>query len=574
MRSIYTVAILFILLTSCTRAPLPSFTQYGEEFLTEYWELFPEAATYNGYREYDTIVPIMSEAHRNEVRTFANKQLRTLARYELDSLSPREQLDHLLLTNTARRLLWEIDTLRAYTWNPTYFNIGPTVGMILKGTHAPLSERITVVMKRLAQAPAYYKAAIESISDPTREHITLAIEQHFGTMQLLRHELPDSLDKAGIPDSARRLLMVDINTAAVATLEYMDYLESLKRKGSLRPFPLGADLYEQAFQYELVSSFSPDSLLSIALAQKEEAHTQMLRLTQKLWSSYFDETLTTVDFSHVKQLIDRLSNDHARPQDFQNAIRTQLDSLVDFVNEKGLVHLDSTKPLIVREAPGYLKGISLVSISAPGPGDPDAPTYYNVNNLLQYDTATAESWLREYNDWMLQILNIHEAIPGHYTQLVYANKSPSTIATIFGSNTMVEGWACYAERMMLENGWGNDADELWLLYYKWYLRIISNTICDISVQTKGWTREQVMQLLVDEAFQEKAEAENKWLRIERTNVQLCSYFNGLMEILDLRDEMMARQGDNFDLRNFHDQFLSYGSAPVSAIRKAMLMAAE
>lgn len=574
MRSIYTVAILFILLLSCTRTKLPSFAQFGEDFLAEYWELFPEAATYNGYREFDTIVPIMSEDYRQKVRSFAKNQLRSLARYELDSLTTRDQLDHLLLTNTARRLLWEIDTLRAYEWNPTYFNIGPSVGMILKGTHAPLSEKITVVMKRLAQAPAYYMAAMESMSHPTREHISLAIEQHLGTMELLRHELPDSLGKAGIPEDERRQLMNDINTAATATLEYMDFLESLKRNDSLRPFPLGAALYEKAFQYELVSSYSPDSLLAIALEQKEEAHTQMLRLTQKLWSKYFDEPLFTVDFSHIQQLIDTLSSDHAHPQDFQDAIRTQLDSLVAFVNDKELVHLDSSKPLIVREAPGYLQGISLVSISAPGPGDPNAPTYYNVNNLTKYDSATAESWLREYNSWMLQILNIHEAIPGHYTQLVYANKSPSAIAAIFGSNTMVEGWACYAERMMLENGWGNDADELWLLYYKWYLRIISNTICDISVQTKGWTREQVMDLLVEEAFQEKAEAENKWLRIERTNVQLCSYFNGLMEILDLRDEMMARQGDNFDLRNFHDQFLSYGSAPVSAIRKAMLTAEE
>ena len=95
----------------------------------------------------------------------------------------------------------------------------------------------------------------------------------------------------------------------------------------------------------------------------------------------------------------------------------------------------------------------------------------------------AESYLREYNNYTLQILNIHEAVPGHYVQLVYTNKSPGIIKAIFRNSSMIEGWAVYSELMMMENGY-DDSAEMWLMYYKWNLRTICNTILDIGVHTE------------------------------------------------------------------------------------------
>jgi uncharacterized protein (DUF885 family) len=190
----------------------------------------------------------------------------------------------------------------------------------------------------------------------------------------------------------------------------------------------------------------------------------------------------------------------------------------------------------------------------------------------------AESYLREYNKYILQILNIHEAIPGHYTQLVYANQSPSLVKAVLGNNAMIEGWAVYTELMMLENGYGAralaptpDAPlEMWLMYYKWNMRSTCNTILDYSVHAGNMTREEAMKLLVDEAFQQQAEAEGKWKRVTLTQVQLCCYFTGFTEICDLREQVKNKAGKNFKLKQFHEQFLGYGSAPVKYIRQMML----
>jgi uncharacterized protein (DUF885 family) len=223
-----------------------------------------------------------------------------------------------------------------------------------------------------------------------------------------------------------------------------------------------------------------------------------------------------------------------------------------------------------------MAGLAGASISSPGPYDKNGNTYYNVGSLSGWPKDKAESYLREYNHYILQILNIHEAIPGHYTQLIYSNRSPSLVKSVFGNGAMVEGWAVYTELMMLENGYGAVSDgpeaepEMWLMYYKWNLRSTCNTLLDYGVHVNGMTREDAISLLVNEAFQQQAEAEGKWRRVTLSQVQLCSYFTGFSEILNLREEIRKKKGDQFNLKDFHEKFLSYGSAPVKYIRQAML----
>jgi uncharacterized protein (DUF885 family) len=147
-----------------------------------------------------------------------------------------------------------------------------------------------------------------------------------------------------------------------------------------------------------------------------------------------------------------------------------------------------------------------------------------------------------------------------------------------GNGAMIEGWAVYGELMMIENGYGNDKmsksteapPEMWLMYYKWNLRAVCNTIIDIGVHSHDMTKEQAMELMTREAFQQQAEAEGKWKRVTLTSVQLCSYYTGFKEICDLREEYKKKMGDKFKLKDFHEKFLSYGSSPVKYIKQMML----
>ncbi|HTN36053.1 MAG TPA: DUF885 domain-containing protein, partial [Arachidicoccus sp.] len=312
-------------------------------------------------------------------------------------------------------------------------------------------------------------------------------------------------------------------------------------------------------------------LYDSAVSRKNELLAHMETLGKELWPKYFgDKTMPDDSLVLIRKLIDTLSMDHVAPADFQSAIEKILPKLTAFIEDKKLLYLDPSKPLVVRKEPAYMAGVAGASISAPGPYDKNGNTYYNVGSLAGWSPAKAESYLREYNNYTIQILDIHEAIPGHYTQLVYANRSPSLVKSVFGNGAMIEGWAVYGEQMMMENGYANNTSEMWLMWYKWHLRTVCNTILDYSVHVKDMSKEEAMDLLVRQAFQQKTEAEGKWNRVNLSSVQLDSYFAGYKAIYELREALKKKEGNHFNLRSFHETFLSFGNTPVKYIGERML----
>jgi hypothetical protein len=273
----------------------------------------------------------------------------------------------------------------------------------------------------------------------------------------------------------------------------------------------------------------------------------------------------------IAQVIGKLQEQHSKPEHLLEDVKALLPRLEKFVRDRDLVDQDPTKPLIVRETPPYnpTRGVAIASIDAPGPFNPGAPTYFNVQPMSDFTPERQESFLREYNNWMLQILNIHEAIPGHYTQLLHANQSPSAVKTLLSSGPMIEGWAVYVQRMMLEEGWGNNEPELWLMLDKFDLRTVCNTILDYSVHVLGMSEEDALKLLMQDAYQTETEARGKWRRVQLSSVQLTSYFAGFEEIYEFRERLKQAHGTQFNLRDFHNKFLSYGSVPVRTIKELM-----
>lgn len=555
-----------------------SFEEYKEFFFKTYWALNPEYASYLGLSEYDSQLTIPSEAHRTSSAKTYKELLGGLRGIEYEALSNEDRTDYALIKNQLESSLWYDDVFRSYAWNPSIYNIGGGFDRLVSDRDLSVSEKISKLYLKMEKVPAYYKTAVQNIQNPTLEHTQLAAFRIGGTLDVFDKKIRNLAKEAKTEDWGK----VDktdfdsrLQDAIAAVRLFEEYLNKklmphLEKSEQVRSFRIGAELYDKKFEYDIQSGYSAKELYDIAVEEKAAIHQKMFELSNQLWHKYFPTTKAPNDeLMKVDLLIDEISQKHVKREEFMSAIEKQLPELVAFVNEKDLLYLDPAKPLEVRATPEYMRGTAGASISAPGPFDKDAPTYYNVTPLDHYNEEQAESYLREYNDYMLQILNIHEAIPGHYAQLVYANQSPSLVKSIFGNGAMIEGWACYTERMMLEEGYGDHAPELWLMYYKWNLRIVCNTILDYSVHVLNMSKEEALDLLMNEAFQEMAEAEGKWKRAQLSQVQLCSYFAGLTEIYNFREERKAELGEDFNLKEFHESFLSFGSAPVKEVKKLM-----
>lgn len=552
------------------------FEKFREFYVNELWKISPSSAIYAGFHNYDSLLIAPTTQNRELADKAYEALLDSLKGFDEHKISDLNRIDLWMMRDNLNSNLWYSREFKAYEWNPSSFNVAGEFAEILNGRYDKLDNRLRMFNRRLEQVPAYYAAAKEQIKQPTIEHTDLAILQNEGAMEeVFGKSLRDSVNASSLSAEEKKHLLSWADSAKNQMTSYVSWLKE-KRKTmtpeNSRSFRIGKDLYEKKFNYDIVSHYTADEIYAKAKIRREQIHSEMAKISASLWPKYFGKTPMPADsLTMIRKMIDTLSVQHVNRDSFMSSIEQQLPQLVKFISDKKLIYIDPSKPLVVRKTPGYMEGGGAgASISAPGPYDKGGNTYYNVSPLTGYSPEAAESYLREYNKYILQILNMHEAIPGHYTQLVYSNQSPSLVKSIFGNGAMVEGWAVYSERMMIENGYGNNEPEMWLMYYKWHLRSVCNTILDHDVHVNNLSEADAMKLLMDGDFQQTAEAQGKWRRVKLTQVQLASYFTGFTEIYDLREEIKKILGDKFDLKAFHEKFLSYGSAPVKYIRELML----
>ncbi len=552
------------------------FQRLANDYIEALWRLDPDAAIGAGRYEFAAELPAPDRAMRARTLAFTTEWLKRLEGVDPATLSAASRTDLGQLLNKLRSDRFQLTELREFEWNPAYLNIAGPIDYILATDYAPLPVRLKTISARLAKVPAYYRAGAALLKQPTLEHTQLAIDQAPGVLGVLDEvgKAAQGADAASLTPAERQQLDERIAGAKAAVEGYRAQLKKLladgQASGKARSFRLGQALYEKKFGYDIQSTHSAEQMYQRALKAREALLTQMAQLSDQLWTQTMGDAPKPEDrIARIGAVIGKLSEQHVKREDFVTEIRAQIPQLERWIDEHDLLTQDKSKPLIVRETPVYQRGVAGAGIEAPGPYRPQDRTYYNVTPLDDLTPEQAESMLREYNRWILQILNIHEAVPGHYTQLVHANKSPSLVKTLFGNGAMVEGWAVYGERMMLESGYGGNAPEMWLMWGKWNLRSVTNTILDYSVHVLGMSEQQALDLLMRQAFQTEREAREKWRRVQLTSVQLTSYFSGYSDIMELRDQRKQALGKDFRLKDFNEQFLSYGNAPVSVIAELM-----
>jgi uncharacterized protein (DUF885 family) len=554
-------------------------SRFGDTFLDAYWQQYPDSAIGVGYYKVANELIVPDAKARAAERRFLEAWLAKLHEFKPDSLNAVNRTDWALLDNELRGDLWQLDQFRGWEWRPSGYNVAGSFAQLLNTEYAPLDQRLRTVLERLDKVPAYYAAAKANVRNPTREHTQLAVEQNRGALEVFGKDLEKQIAASGLSVAERQLFTSRIAATRGAIQGYIDWLEALDaglaKSGKARSFRVGSALYEQQFAFANPGGGSGAALYRSAQEERQRVFDKMAALADELWPKLMGTAPQPADrFEKIGAVIAKLANDHVAPDQYLTYVRNLIPQLEKWVTDHDLITLDPSKVLVVRDTPAYQGGVAMASVDAPGPYDPGARTYFNVMPVATLPPEQAESFMREYNNWMSPVLIIHEGVPGHYVQLIYANRSPSRIKALFGNGATVEGWAVYSERMMLESGYGGNAPEMWLMYWKWYLRAVTNAVIDYSVQVLGMSEAEVHRILTREAFQSEKEATAKWRRAQLSSVQLTSYYSGFAQIYALRERLKAAQGERFNLKRFHEEFLSYGSAPVPIIEKMLYSSAS
>ena len=319
---------------------------------------------------------------------------------------------------------------------------------------------------------------------------------------------------------------------------------------------------------DLDAGVTSAEVLKEAEEEAVRVENEMYVIAVQLWPTLFPKKTLPVDDAKGRRATIRLvlaqtSTEHGKADDLIKDARAGVAQIKQFIQAKDILRLPEPDRLKIIEMPEFQRGFSIAYLNPAPPLDAKASSYYAISPPPStWDARRVQSFMEEYNRHILQILTIHEAYPGHYVQLEYANRHPSTIRKVLSSGVFAEGWAVYIEKVMLDEGYGNGDLKLRLNQLKWYLRAVCNAILDYKMHCTDISDEDAVRFLIERAFQSEAEAILKILRAKQSSCQLSTYFVGRMAFQRLRRRVQNENGAAFDLGRFHEAALDHGSLPV------------
>ncbi|PKV13714.1 DUF885 domain-containing protein [Xanthomonas prunicola] len=564
--------------TQQAQTPDARFAALSKQALDTWMQLSPVTATQTGDHRFDAQIDDLSASGRQRSLDAGKKLLATLDAIDVAKLSRENQVDAAILRNQLQSEIWNAEVLQSWAWDPQVYNglAGSALYGLMAREFAPLPERLASATQRMEKIPSIFAQARENL-DPARVpkiHAETVAKQNKGILSIVDSFIAPNIGQLGPIDAARAQAAIDNLRKAVA--EQQTWLDTVLVPNAKGDFRVGADKYDQKLKFALLSSLSRADIKQRAESELKRVRSQMYDIARtvlkdrpgapKLPASPNDDQQQAA----IEAALELAYADKPARDKVVDAAKAALAQSTEFVRQKDLMTLPDS-PVDIILMPEFQRGVAVAYCDSPGPLDKNLKTFYAVSPIPDdWNDKQVDSFLREYNTRMIQLLSIHEGTPGHYLEGWHSAKFPSTLRAVLRSGMFAEGWAVYTERMMQEQGYLENDPLFHLVQLKFYLRTIANAILDQGVHVDGWDRDKAMHLMTHDTFQQESEASGKWVRAQLSSAQLPTYFVGVQEHLDTRKAVQDKLGKDFNLKAYHDKMLSYGAPPVRFARELML----
>jgi uncharacterized protein (DUF885 family) len=546
----------------------------ADEYIRGYLAARPLHATALGFHEYDgrvneyTRLAIDAELFR--LRRFDDR----LAKFDIAKLGPRPAIDLRLLQAAVKKELFFIQDLGMYDHNPLTYARALDVGVYAKRKYAPIEDRVRSIVVVENQAPNLIIAAKTNLAEVLpKPYVELAIQTARGASEFLKKDLVESL--ADLKDEALRATFLQSNRRAASALtEYAAWLEKERLPKAIADFAIGEEKYQRFLTETELVNMPPAKLLELGLAELKKEQDVFGEAAKKI-----DETrLADVVFKQIQ-------SDHPTAANLIPEVTKRLDAVKKFVIDRRLVTLAADTKTRVKETPQDRRATSFASMDTPGPFEKRANESYFYVTPPEDDWTELqkEQWLTSFNYFMSDLVSIHEVYPGHYVQFLHLNASKATkTEKVFGATSFVEGWAHYTEKMMIDEGFGgaapgatpSESDTQRAAKYRMVqaqaaLLRLSRLCVSIKMHTQGMSVDEATKFFQDNCYLEEKPARAEAMR-GTFDIGYGSYSLGKLEILKLRNDYQAQEGDKFSLKKFHDEILNHGMLPIRLLREVLL----
>jgi hypothetical protein len=529
-----------------------------EKYLQSYCKAHPTQAVWLGFHEYDGRLPDLARPALEARAADLEVYLSNLARIDPAPFEDLAWLDYQVVHYHASFERFDLTAWRRWERDPFFYLEPLNVSNYVLRDYAPLPQRAHALVAHLEGLPLVLQAMRANLSRVSRPALNFGLRLAEGMVAFFRDDLP--LAMSGLEEGALQdALESAIRTAITHIEDAIVWMKDDLAPRSTADFALGADV------------------LSEMLRLGEAVHVPLERLRQVAAADLarnkaaFLETAAAIAPGRAPQdVIAEGARDHPSPKNLVVETRQMVDDLRRFVIERGLVSVPYDENCVVAETPPFLR-FAFAMLDSPGPFEKVAKEayYYVTPPAPDWPEKKTEEWMTQFAYHVLRGIAVHEAWPGHFLHSLHMVDAPSPVTKAFGAYSAYEAWAHYCEQMMLEAGW-RDGDP-WARLGQLSEALIRNVrfVCALGLHTEGMTIEEAKQRFIDDAFMEPATAQEEALR-GTGDPQYLGYTLGKLMLIKLRDDLKARDGDEFDLRAFHDHYLSFGAPPVPLVRALML----
>jgi uncharacterized protein (DUF885 family) len=537
------------------------FNKLVDELLEDAFQRNPTQATYLGIHTYDDRLEDLSrrgiDAQVAALRSFRDK----VSNVDPKSLSLPNQLDReQLLLSLDSQLLTQLQ-IRPWATNPDIYSSGVTQSayIMVKRSFAPPESRLKSLIARERLMVRNLEEARKNLDNPPEILTKIAIEQIDGNRDFFVHAVPAAFTQ--VTDKALLDAFAETNKGVIEALAaYKTFLTKELLPKSKGSFALGGAILSKKFASDEMVDVPLDRLLAIAKADLARNQQAFKELAAKLGPG---KPATTVMAS--------LTSDHPPATKLLETTQNTLDSIRQFIESKQLLTLPKHVPARVEETPPFLRAVTSASMDTPGPFETKATeAFYNMTLPEPgWPKAQVESFMRQWYYPMIANVSVHEVYPGHYVQFLYAPQFPSKVRKVYGATSNIEGWAHYCEQMMLDEGFHDNDPHYRLAQLQDALLRDVRFIAGIRMHSEGLSVADAQKLFETEAYQPPPVALSESKR--GTSDPTYGYYTmGKLMILKLREDLRAKRGAAFSIKDFHDEFLKLGPLPLPLIRRAML----
>ena len=545
----------------------------AEEYVKTYLAAHPLQGTALGLHEYDGKINDYSrlalDAELSRLRRFDDR----LAKFDPAKLSARQSIDLRILQAAVKRELFEMQDMSVFERNPMVYARAGDVNVYIKRNFAPLEDRVRSLVAIESQIPNILIAARTNLDEKLpKPFVELAIQIARGSADFLKKDLIAAV--SGLKDQQLRVAFQAANRkAATALSDYATWLEREKLPKATLDFALGEEKFARFLAQTELVDLPPQKVLDIGMAQ--------LKAEQEA----FSEAAKKIDPNKPAiEVFKQIQSEHPASDKLIPDISKDLDKLRKYVLSRRLVGIPSEIRAKVKETPQYLRATSFASMDTPGPFEKRATEayYYVTPTEEDWPEKEKQEWLTAFNYYTSDVTSIHEVYPGHYVQDLHLTASPaSKVEKIFGSYAFIEGWAHYCEKMMIDEGFGgpsnsspSEDDVKRAAKYRMAqadeaLLRLCRLCVSIKVHTQNMSIDEATKFFQDNCYYEQKPARQEAMRATFDPGYL-NYTLGKLQILKLRDDYKAQQGNGFSLQKFHNELLSHGMPPIRLLREIML----